>query len=65
MAQRLLGGTGDPGDEARGEGEQRPAYRIKKREGTRFWEVIDPAGELVCLTAYRRGAREVVRRLQG
>ncbi|HEU4560748.1 MAG TPA: hypothetical protein VFS20_23040 [Longimicrobium sp.] len=29
----------------------------------RWWEVRDPAGELVCLTVYRRGAREVVRRL--
>jgi hypothetical protein len=26
-------------------------------------EVRDAAGELVCLTVYRRGAREVVRRL--
>jgi hypothetical protein len=29
----------------------------------RWWEVRDAAGELVCLTVYRRGAREVVRRL--
>jgi hypothetical protein len=27
--------------------------------------VRNPAGELVCLTVYRRGAREVVRRLDG
>jgi hypothetical protein len=27
------------------------------------WKVRAPAGELVCLTVYRRGAREVVRRL--
>jgi hypothetical protein len=25
--------------------------------------VIDPAGQLVCLTVYKRGAEEVVRRL--
>ena len=29
----------------------------------RWWEVRDAAGALVCLTVYRRGAREVVRRL--
>ena len=29
------------------------------------WIYRDPAGELVCLTVYRRGAREVVRRLDG
>jgi hypothetical protein len=34
---------------------------IRKRH--RDWMVIDPAGQLVCLTVYRRGAEEVVRRL--
>jgi len=29
----------------------------------RFWQVTDPDGQLVCLTVYRRGAKEVVRRL--
>lgn len=43
--------------------EQQPAYTIAKRKDTRWWEVRDPAGELVCLTVYRRGEREVVRRL--
>jgi hypothetical protein len=38
-------------------------YTIAKRDRTRWWEVRDAAGELVCLTVYRRGAREVVRRL--
>jgi hypothetical protein len=38
-------------------------YTVRKREDTQWWEVLDPAGELVCLTVYRRGAREVVRRL--
>jgi len=41
------------------------AYTYQKRDRTRWWEVRDPAGELVCLTVYRRGAREVVRRLGG
>jgi hypothetical protein len=29
----------------------------------RFWQVLDPGGDLVCLTVYKRGAKEVVRRL--
>ena len=41
----------------------RPAYTITKRKHARWWEVRDPADELVCLTVYRKGAREVVRRL--
>ncbi len=45
--------------------EEPPRYTIQKSTKSRFWEVIDSAGELVCLTAYRRGAKEVVRRLQG
>jgi hypothetical protein len=36
-------------------------YKIKRRG--KFWEVIDGAGELVCMTVYKRGAVEVVRRL--
>ena len=43
--------------------EENSSYTVRKREYTRWWEVRDPAGELVCLTVYRRGAREVVRRL--
>jgi hypothetical protein len=39
--------------------------RIIKQTHSRWWEVRDPAGELVCLTVYRKGAREVVRRLDG
>jgi hypothetical protein len=39
----------------------KPAYTIIKH--SRWWEVRDPADELVCLTVYRKGAREVVRRL--
>lgn len=29
----------------------------------RFWAVHDADGQLVCLTVYKKGAREVVRRL--
>jgi hypothetical protein len=43
--------------------ERQTAYTIKKRHGYRDWIVIDPQGELVCLTVYKRGAAEVVRRL--
>ena len=41
----------------------RPEYRIERRNDGRAWAVWDPAGVLVCLCLYRRGAREVVRRL--
>jgi hypothetical protein len=43
--------------------EANTGYTVVKREDTRWWKVIDPAGELVCLTVFRRGAREVARRL--
>ena len=36
-------------------------YTICKKD--RNWAVIDPRGLLVCLTVYKRGAVEVVRRL--
>jgi hypothetical protein len=38
-------------------------YAIQKYG--RNWAVIDSAGVLVCLTVYKRGATEVVRRLGG
>jgi hypothetical protein len=38
-----------------------PGWEIRKRH--RDWMVIDPQGELVCITVYKRGAKEVVRRL--
>lgn len=43
--------------------EENTGFRVEKREGTRWWKVLDPAGELVCLTVFRRGAREVAHRL--
>ena len=36
----------------------------KVRRFGRHWEVRDPIGDVVCLTVYRRGAAEVVRRLK-
>jgi hypothetical protein len=39
------------------------SWIIQKRH--RDWMVIDPAGALVCITVYKRGALEVVRRLAG
>jgi hypothetical protein len=38
-----------------------PGWEIRKRH--RDWMVIDPQGQLVCVTVYKRGAAEVVRRL--
>jgi hypothetical protein len=40
-----------------------PAYSIIKQKHSRWWEVRDPEDEMVCLAVYRKGAREVVRRL--
>ncbi|HYW10459.1 MAG TPA: hypothetical protein VE871_00850 [Longimicrobium sp.] len=39
-----------------------PAYKVK-RETDRRWEARAPRGVLVCVTVYKRGAVEVVRRL--
>ena len=30
----------------------------------RYWKVLDTDGALVCLTVYKKGAAEVVRRLE-
>ena len=38
--------------------------RIERYQNTRYWAVIDADGTLVCLCVYRKGAEEVVRRLQ-
>lgn len=34
-----------------------------RRKG-RYWEVLDDQETLICLAVYRKGAREVVRRLE-
>ena len=38
--------------------------RIERYGKTKDWAVIDADGTLVCLCVYRKGAQEVVRRLQ-
>jgi hypothetical protein len=38
--------------------------RIERYRKTRYWAVVDAAGTLVCLCVYRKGAQEVIRRLQ-
>jgi len=40
----------------------KPTYEVRRRG--RFWEVLDSMGKLVCMTVYKRGAKEVIRRLQ-
>jgi hypothetical protein len=41
----------------------KPAFMIIKQKHSRWWEVRDPDDEVVYLTVYQKGAREVVRRL--
>lgn len=36
-----------------------------ERYKRRFWAVLDPDGSLVCVCVYKKGAKEVVRRLEG
>ena len=43
------------------EEQRQSTYTIARR--ARHWEVRDPAGDLICLTVYKRGAQEVIRRL--
>jgi hypothetical protein len=38
--------------------------RVERYQNTRFWAVVDMTGTLVCLCVYRKGAVEVVKRLQ-
>jgi hypothetical protein len=38
-------------------------FTVTKHRHSRFWAVHDPAGELVCVCVYKRGAFEVARRL--
>ncbi len=40
------------------------AMRIARYRNTRYWAVIDTEDTLVCLCVYRKGAMEVVRRLE-
>lgn len=34
-----------------------------KKYGTRYWAVYDDNGQLICVTVYKKGANEVMRRL--
>ena len=38
--------------------------RIERYGSTRYWAVYANDGALICITVYRKGAAEVVRRLQ-
>jgi hypothetical protein len=38
-------------------------YSIQ-RHRTRHWKVVDGNGDLVCITLYKKGAEEVIRRLR-
>jgi hypothetical protein len=40
------------------------SFRVERYDKTRFFAVRDAADALVCVCVYRRGAEEVVRRLQ-
>ena len=37
--------------------------RIEKYGNTRFWALYDETGALICVTVYKKGALEVLRRL--
>ena len=39
-------------------------YSLHKH-GRRNWKVVDGNGDLVCVTLYKKGAKEVIRRLYG
>ena len=41
----------------------RREFSIQRHPNSRFWQVVDGNGDLVCLTVYKKGAEEVVRRL--
>jgi hypothetical protein len=38
--------------------------RVERYGNSRYWAVLDTDGSLVCLCVYKRGALEVLRRLQ-
>jgi len=39
-------------------------YTFRRYPNSRFWQVVDGNGDLVCLTVYKKGAAEVISRLQ-
>lgn len=40
-------------------------HTYRKYGRTRFWEVLDGSGVLICLCVYRKGAKALVERLNG
>ena len=40
------------------------AMRVQRYGNSRYWAVRDTDGSLICLCVYKRGALEVLRRLQ-
>ena len=44
--------------------EERVFNNIERYGNTRYWAVLDRDGSLICLCVYRKGAQEVLRRLQ-
>jgi hypothetical protein len=43
--------------------EQTNRFTVTRHRHSRYWAVHDPAGDLVCVCVYKRGAIEVARRL--
>jgi hypothetical protein len=39
--------------------------RVERYGNSRYWAVLDKDNALICLCVYKRGALEVLRRLQG
>ena len=40
-------------------------FTYSRYKQSRNWGVFDPAGELVCICVYKKGAREATRLLNG
>lgn len=53
----------DEGDETCGPPCRQQVVHYEMRRRKRYWEVVDSEGSLVCVTLYKRGALEVIRRL--
>ena len=43
--------------------ERRGGEKMKLEKYGRFWAVYDELGRLICVTVYKKGAIEVIRRL--
>jgi hypothetical protein len=56
-------GTGGGDAKHATRGGRRTSLWLDAFGNSRYWQVIDPAGKLVCVAVYERGGREVMRRL--